>query len=97
MPNIVIPKLVGSRLRAAELAEHSLPRDLTGQMVEVDASSLSSAAQSFADELCKQVLELRNADFLSVHHATPRFGQHLSASARLRGMPERLNVDIRVA
>jgi hypothetical protein len=85
---------VGSRQRAVELTDH-LPKSLQHSTVVIDASGLASAAQSFADELCKQILEVREAEELVVHCATPRFAAHLNTSAQLRRCSERLSVDVR--
>lgn len=94
MSSIVIPRLAGSRERAVDLTS-VLPDDLSGSAVTIDAAGVDAAAQSFADELCKQILETRHASSLEVHRASPRFAQYLNSSAARRGVSERLLVDIR--
>lgn len=94
MSSLTIPNLAGSRARAAELAAN-LPNTLEHTIVEIDVANVESASQSFVDEICKQVLEVRRAHRFVVHNASTRFAMHLNTSARLRGVSERLSVDVR--
>ena len=94
MASIVIPRLAGTRERA-ELLSSDLPDSLEQSAVTIDAQTVASASQSFADELCKQILVKRNAHLLEVHKASPRFARFLNESARLRGVSDRLIVDVR--
>ena len=93
MSNIVMPRLAGTRERAVNLTQ-GLPADLHDAVVSIDASDVVAAAQSFADELCKQILEVRHAARLEVHCATPRFANYLNSSAQVRGLTDRLSVDV---
>lgn len=93
MSSLVIPRLAGSRERAVDLTS-GLPDDLSGAKVTIDAAGVDAAAQSFADELCKQILETRQAYQLEVHRASPRFAQYLNSSAARRGVGDRLMVDV---
>lgn len=95
MSSLTIPDLAGSRAKAAQLADQ-LPLTLDGIVVEVDVANVESASQSFVDELCKQVLVVRHAEKFVVHNASPRFAMHLNTAAQLRGVSERLSVDVRV-
>jgi hypothetical protein len=94
MSNLVMPELNGTREGAVDLTS-SLPDDLRNAVVSIDAGAVVAAAQSFADELCKQILEVRHASRLEVHCATPRFAGYLSSSARVRGLSDRLSVDVK--
>ncbi|WP_221585536.1 hypothetical protein [Microbacterium sp. G2-8] len=96
MTALAVPDLAGSRARASELASE-LPASLAGVSVEIDVANVSAASQSFVDELCKQLLEVRSARELVVHNASPSLARHLNTSARLRGVLDRLLVDIRAA
>lgn len=94
MVDVMIPRLAGSRERAVVLSAE-LPADLSAATVMIDAIGVESASQSFADELCKQILVVRSAERLEVHSAKPRFAHYLHESARIRGVADRLIVDVR--
>lgn len=78
-----LPRLGGSRWSAEELAQ-SLPADLRGFEVELDGSKMATAAQGFADELCKQILEVRQADRLILRETPEIFTNHVVRSSELR-------------
>jgi len=94
MTIVEIPRVAGSR-RRAEIVSSDLPPDLSSVTVEVFAAEVTSASQSFADELCTQILVERHALRLVVHDASPRFANYLNTSARLRDVAEHLSVDVK--
>lgn len=94
MTVIEIPRVASSR-KSAEIVTSDLPSDLSSATVEVFAGEVTSASQSFADELCTQILVERHASRLVVHDASPRFAQYLRTSARLRDVAEHLSVDVK--
>lgn len=94
MTALTLPKLAGSRDLVIRLLE-DIPDDLGGDQFVVDAESLASAAPSFADQLCKEILETRHASSMTVRDASPRFAQFLHRSATARGLHDRLNVELR--
>lgn len=94
MITIDLPRTAGSRERANELTS-ALPGDLTALTVVLEAQGMKAGAQSFADQLCKQILEVRCAERLEVRHATPMFARYLSNSARIRGVADRLTIETR--
>ena len=81
--HIVLPALIGARASAVQLADH-LPDDLTGREVTIDANLSMAASQGFADELIKQVFEIRNASSLAVSGSSAVFSTHLRRSAAHR-------------
>ncbi|AMY53433.1 hypothetical protein A3L23_02089 [Rhodococcoides fascians D188] len=91
MTTVTMPRLAGSRGLVASLLDE-LPADLTGCSVTIDAEPLASAAPSFADQLCKEILATRNANRLDVLAASPRFEAYLVRSADIRGLADRLFV-----
>lgn len=78
---IKLPALGGSRSSGAELAE-SLPNDLTGSQVVVDATDNVTCSQGFTDELFKQILEVRQADNVTVEN----WNEKLKIYANLSGV-----------
>ncbi|WP_148050012.1 hypothetical protein [Frigoribacterium sp. PhB107] len=94
MTTISVPRLAGSREHAARIAQ-SLPDDLRGISVLLEAGAVRSAAQSFADELCKQILVIRQADRLEVHSASATFARYLNSSSNLREVADRISIDVR--
>lgn len=95
MTTIELPRTAGSRERADELTS-VLSGDLKAQTVVLEAQCMKAGAQSFADQLCKQILEVRGAERLEVRHATPMFARYLSNSARIRRVADRLSIETRV-
>lgn len=73
----------------ASLLDH-IPTDLDNDQVVVHADGLVSAAPSFADELCKEILVTRRAALLTVDCASPRLAFYLHRSANARGVLDRL-------
>jgi hypothetical protein len=94
MTTLEIPRMSGTRQRA-EIVASALSDDLSSTKIEIDADLVASASQSFADELCKQILVDRSALSLTVHNASPWFANYLSTSARLRSVTDRLSVDVK--
>jgi hypothetical protein len=93
-PHLVLPTLIGARSSAIDLVA-DLPGDLADLEVTVDASLCLSASQGFADELVKQVLEVRGAASLAVGESSAAFAKHLRRSADLRGFAGRVFIDSR--
>ncbi len=89
MSTLTLPKLAGSRDMVLRLLV-DIPHDLSQAVLVVDASNLASAAPSFADQLCKEVLQTRSAHRLEVRGASERFRHFLTRSADARGLSDRL-------
>lgn len=81
--DLTLPQLGGSRASAADLVAY-LPEDLTGVAVSVDCSGAESITQSYSDELCKQLLQLRRADSLILREPPQRMATHSRMAAQLR-------------
>ena len=94
MNALTLPRLAGSRGLVVRLLADA-PLDLSGAAVVVDAVGLESAAPSFADELCKQLLVERRASHLTVRHASEKFQHYLARSATARGVAERITIEPR--
>lgn len=92
--SIKLPRLIGARSSAIVITE-SLSSDCTDVDVVLDASELVSAAQGFTDELINQILIVRNARSLTVENSTKVLKRHLSTSANLRDVFEKLVVNER--
>jgi len=73
----------------------ALPDDLAGLVVTVDAGLSRSASQGFADELVKQVLEVRHAASLTVSESPPALSRYILDSAAARGFSSHVSVDAR--
>ncbi|MBC9704516.1 MAG: hypothetical protein H9W81_05805 [Enterococcus sp.] len=78
---ITLPRLGGVRESATTLAE-SLPRDLAGSQVVVDAETNLTCSQGFVDELLKQILEIRNTEQVIIVN----WNEHLKVYANLSGV-----------
>lgn len=89
MTALTLPKLAGSRQLVVTLLDE-IPSDLEFKEVVINAEELVSAAPSFVDELCKQLLVTRNASRLTVNEASERFLFYLQRSAVARGVADRL-------
>jgi hypothetical protein len=85
-----LPRLVGARETMRELvAEARLPSHVDGDFV-VYGDDLATGSGSAADELVKQVLEIRGAKHLIVVSAPSRFEERLKAAAADRELTDRL-------
>ena len=89
---ITLPPLIGSRPSARELAARLQEQP---DVVYIEAGKLLSAAQAVADELVKEILEVRGAKRLIVWDATPGLDTHMRRAAELRGFADRLDVSVR--
>ena len=89
MTALTLPELAGSRQLVVQLLDH-IPVDLDGIEVVVHAEALISAAPSFADELCKEILVTRRADRLTIASASPKLTFYLRRSAEARGVLDHL-------
>lgn len=87
---IILPRLAGARGRGAEIAS-ALPGNLSDATVTVDCSELMSAAQGFTDELCKQMLEVRQASSVVFTKAPDRFRNFVLLSAKNRDFASRVS------
>jgi hypothetical protein len=86
------PVLAGSRPRAQQLLAE-LPPNLSGQVVQLHCDLLIAAAASFADEIVRELLVLRDAKFLVVTGASDEeFIDYLSERAQVHGVADRLQV-----
>lgn len=94
MQDVLLPKTAGSRSLAEDLTS-GLPPRLGDSRVVINAENMKATAQSFADELVKQILVVRDAASLDVRCATPRFAALLHRSAETRAVQSRLFVDVR--
>lgn len=92
--HLVLPALIGARSSAIEMAA-ALPDDLNGQEVTVDANLSLAASQGFADELIKQVFEVRHASSLAVSGCSAVLSLQLRRSAILREFPGQVFIDAR--
>jgi len=88
-PVLTLPKLAGGRQLVVKLLDH-IPTELSTSEVIVHADGLVSAAPSFADELCKEILVTRQAARLTVDQASHKLAFYLRRSANARGVSDRL-------
>lgn len=95
MTTLVMPRMSGSRLSARNLAEQLPIETLNAGTVVLDASPMDAASQSYADELVLRILASGRAAKFEVHGATTRFARHLTTSAEVRGVSDRINVTVR--
>lgn len=88
------PPLAGSRESVRRLLDDNLPDDLAGTTVVVDFGDLLAATVSFADELVRQILVVRNAALL---HATAvgdeEFANYLRSRAAHNQVADRLQIN----
>jgi hypothetical protein len=85
-----LPRLVGARDTVRELVvEAQLPSHVDGDLV-VYGDDLATGSGSAADELVKQVLQIRGARRLVVVSAPSRFEERLKAAAADRELTDRL-------
>lgn len=82
--------LSGTRQRAENLVSE-LPGDLSGATVVVDVSRMQSYAQCFIDELCKQILQVHQAESLRILHGNEILQSSVAYSAKLRNLTERVS------
>lgn len=82
---LTLPEYGGSRASAADFTA-SLPEDLTGITVRLDCSQGFAISQSFSDELCKQILQLRRASSLILQEPPQRMAVHSTRAADLRAL-----------
>ena len=82
--------LSGTRQRAEDLVSE-LPDDLSGATVIVDVSRMQSYAQCFIDELCKQILQVHQAESLRILHGNEILKSSFSFSAQLRSLTDRIS------
>jgi hypothetical protein len=88
-PVLTLPKLAGGRRLVLQLLDH-IPTDLRSAEVIVHAEDLVTAAPSFADELCKEILVTRCAARLTVEDASEKLAYYLERSANARQVSDRL-------
>lgn len=81
----------GARSSAEEFTK-DLPSDLSGCTVELDGKIMRVTSQGFADELCKQILEIRNASKLVLRDVPEILSVYVLRSAKLRNC-ERVSVE----
>ncbi len=93
MIRVGTPDHAGSREQAKALT--AALSDLEGQTVLLDCSGLLVGTPSFLDEIVKQILVLRDADFLEVSGAPDRARDLLERAADNRSVRERLRVAVR--
>lgn len=86
---INLPALGGARESGAKLAE-SLPDELTGAQVVVDAENNVTCSQGFTDELFKQILEVRNADSVIVENWSEKIKVYATLSGVKRSYLTRI-------
>lgn len=91
MADLRLPRLVGTRAAARELADdQDIPNDLTGEAVVIYGRNLVSGSQSFADELVDLLLEKRRADRLELVACPDDFYAYMEHAAELRGMQHKI-------
>lgn len=83
--SIELPTLAGTRWSAQELIS-KLPEDLSSSSVELDCSLARSTSQGFADELIREILELRGARSLRFLATPLPLAAEALESAELRGL-----------
>jgi hypothetical protein len=74
-----------------------LPLELRTTGVIMDCGELTVSTSSFWDEMVKEILEVREAQSLSVVHASPRAAELARRAAENRGVAARLSVEVRPA
>lgn len=82
--------LSGTRQRAIDLVSE-LPEDFSGMIVTVDTSEMKAYAQCFVDELCKQILQVHNAELLKIVHGNETLKSRVEFSAQLRNFTDRIS------
>jgi hypothetical protein len=82
--------LSGTRQRANDFL-WELPEDLSEATVTVDASEMKAYAHCFVDELCKQIVQVRNAQMLIIRSDSEKLRQQVTSSAQLRRFPDRVS------
>lgn len=82
--------LSGTRQRAEDLVAE-LPEDFTGAIVTVDASEMKAYAQCFVDELCKQILQVHQAESLKIITDNEALKSRVEFSAELRNFTDRIS------
>ncbi|OMC02466.1 hypothetical protein A5733_02160 [Mycobacterium sp. NS-7484] len=86
------PALAGSRPRAQQLLAN-LPPNLSGSVVQLHCELLIAAAASFADEIVRELLVLRDAKLLVITGASDQeFIEYLRERASVHGVADRLQV-----
>jgi hypothetical protein len=86
------PALAGSRPRAQQLLA-DLPLDMSGKVVQLHCELLIAAAASFADEIVRELLVLRDAKLLVVTGASDQeFIAYLHERADVHDVADRLQV-----
>jgi len=80
-----LPRLAGTRSAAQEFLSE-LPADLSMISVLVDCSESAVAAQGYVDELCKGILELRNAAMLTLKSPSEDVLRNALRSVNLRSI-----------
>lgn len=88
---IRLPRVVGTRPAVAPFLA-SLDDKLAGQRVVLDCRSLLSGTPSFADEMIKQVLVVREADELLVVGASTDFADDVMQAARDHLVSDRVHL-----
>lgn len=78
-----LPRMNGAR-ESAERFTKDLPSDLSDCTVELDGRIMRVSSQGFADELCKQILEIRNASSLILRDVPEILSVYVLKSAKLR-------------
>lgn len=81
--------LSGTRQRAEDLVAE-LPEDFAGASVTVDASEMKAYAQCFVDELCKQILQVHQAESLTIITDNDTLKSRVEFSAQLRNFTDRI-------
>lgn len=90
--SMAAPMLAGSRPRARQILA-DLPKDLSGQIVQLHCDSMIAAAASFADEIVRTILVDRRALRLEVTSVSDReFIGYLRERADVHGVSDKLQV-----
>jgi hypothetical protein len=82
-----LPRLVGTREAAVDLMDaQEIPPQLAGADVVVFCDDLATGSASFADELVRQVLDVRGGGTLMLVGAPQPFWARVSEAADRRGL-----------
>ena len=91
MPQLRLPRLVGTREAVTDLlAEQQVPASLRDEPLVVLCRVVASGSTSFADELVRQVVEVRDARELVLVGAPERLLRYVRDAAGRRGVSSRV-------
>lgn len=90
MATLELPRLAGTREAVSDLlADRGIALNLAGEDLVVFARALASGSPAFADELVREVLDVRGADHLTLVGSPGLFAARVREAARRRGVHDK--------